>query len=71
MPVKNVFLSKVNEMVTGMNDPFVEELRSITGPKRVFPMKATATLLGNRFVEKIEKPYEGISRPLFPKEFSY
>ena len=53
MPVKNVFLSKVNEMVTGMNDPFVEELRSITGPKRVFPMKATATLLGNRVVETI------------------
>ncbi|HPB86894.1 MAG: hypothetical protein KBC39_05085 [Thermotogae bacterium] len=71
MPVKNVFLSKVKEMVTGMNDPFVEELRSITGPKRVFPMKANATVLGNAFVEKIEKSYEGTNRPLFPKEFSY
>jgi hypothetical protein len=71
LPVKNVFLSKVKEMITGMNDPFVEELRSITGPKRVFPMKAECAALTHSHVEAIEKRYAGCNKPKFPTSFPY
>lgn len=71
MPVKNVFLSRVKEIMTGMNDPFEEELRSITGPKRIFSMKAEAVLLNGTLVQNIENAYESVCRPAFPSTFPF
>ncbi|HRW91606.1 MAG TPA: hypothetical protein P5560_01515 [Thermotogota bacterium] len=50
MPVKNPFLSKAKLLATGVNDPFEEELRALSGPKRVFQFRIETVTLEDVFI---------------------
>ncbi len=68
MPIKNPFTSVTKKIFTGVEDPFEEEFRTITGPKRVFQARTEYLTLGEpviKFVDSLEKNEN------FPKDFPF
>jgi len=68
LPIKNPFTSITKKIFTGVEDPFEEELRTLTGPKRIFQARTEFLTLGEpviKFVNSIENTDE------FPEEFPF
>ncbi|HOO32665.1 MAG TPA: hypothetical protein PK466_06270 [Thermotogota bacterium] len=57
MPSRNPFMSRVKRLMTGIEDNFNEELRNISGPKRIFQARTEAVTVGERLLENQFQKY--------------
>ena len=70
MPSRNPFMSRVKRLMTGREDNFNEELRNITGPKRIFQARTEAVTVSDRILENQFQKYsignlEGEKREIY------